>query len=364
MKRLNFYIAGTLFRSTLLGIGILTFVMMVGSLFKAADLISRGVGVSLIAKYIGYVLPHALQFTLPLAILCATVLVFSRLSADNEISAMRASGISLWQIVSPGLLLAALLSGLCFSLQLETAAECRYRAHNLRSGDTIKNPLAFVEPGRYVHFPGHIIYLGSRHENQIGDVQIYRLNKQDEIEEDISSPGGTVEYDEQSAILTLKLDDAIIYTVERGEDQRARERHTAGNLTYRLDTDEMDRIGSLARKPKYMSMHRILSTIYIHNKAGEQTTPLYLELHKRLALAFSPVGFFMIGIPFGIKTRRSESSIGIVISLILAMFFYVFLALAESLQAEARYHPEVLVWIPNILYQLGGLYAIRRIARR
>lgn len=364
MKRLNLYIAGSLLRSTILGIGILTFVMMVGSLFQAADLISRGVGIALIGKYIGYVLPHALQFTLPLAILCATVLVFSRLSADNEISAMRASGVSIWQIVSPGLLLAAVLSGFCFLLQLETAAECRYRAHNLRSGDTIKNPLAFVEPGRYVHFPGHVIYVGSRQGNIIGDVQIYRLNKQDKIEEDISSPGGRFDYDEQTAILKLELTDAIIYTVEKDGQTRTGERHASGDLTYRLDTEEMDRVDSLSRKPKYMSMHRILSTIFIYSKNGQQTTPLYVELHKRLALAFSPVGFFLIGIPFGIKTRRSETSIGIVISLILAMFFYLFLAMAESLRGKGNYHPEVLVWIPNILYQLGGLYAIRRIARR
>ncbi len=83
-----------------------------------------------------------------------------------------------------------------------------------------------------------------------------------------------------------------------------------------------------------------------------------------MSLAFSPIGFLLLGIPFGIRTKRSETSVGLVFSLLLALVFYVFLALAESLEDQSHYHPEVLVWLPNIFYQLGGLAALHYIMKR
>lgn len=363
MKRLNLYIASNLLVSTLIGIGVLTFVMLAGSLFKAFELISRGVSLTVLGKFMGYMLPYFLQFTLPLALLCATVLVFSRMSADNEISAMRASGISLWQIIAPGLILAATFSAICLYLQTDVAPESYYRAKQLKSSGNVKNPMAFIEPGRYVHFPNHVIYVGDRVDTQIRNVQIYSLNKKGNVEEDISAPRGTVDYNEHTAKLTMNLQDAVICMTGRNKGNKNDIRHAAGNLTYAIDYDKLQSREDVARDPERMSLGRLLSTVYIYNNSDRPTAPLYIELHTRLSLAFVPVAFFLIGIPFGIRTRRSETSIGIVVSLILAVIFYLFLPLAESFQDFGSYHPEILVWVPNVLYQVGGLYALRRIAR-
>ena len=363
MKRLNLYIASNLLVSTLIGIGVLTFVMLGGSLFKAFDLVSRGVSLTMLLKFMGYMIPYFLQFTLPLALLCATVLVFSRLSADNEISAMRASGISLWQIIAPGLLLAAAFSAICLYLQTEVGPESYYRAKQLKSSSNVKNPMAFIEPGRYVHFPDHVIYVGDRDESRIQDVQIYSLDKKGKVKEDITAPYGNVDYNERTAKLTMNLKNAVISMTDKREKGGEDRRHAAGDLTYAFDYDKLQSRENVTRDPERMSMGRLLSTVYIYNNTGKSTAPLYIELHTRLSLAFVPVAFFLIGIPFGIRTKRTETSIGIVVSLILAVIFYLFLPLAESLQDFGQYHPEILVWVPNVLYQVGGLYALRRIAR-
>ena len=112
-----------------------------------------------------------------------------------------------------------------------------------------------------------------------------------------------------------------------------------------------------------MTMKILLSTIYILNKRGESCGHLYLELHKRMSIALSPIGFLLIGIPFGIRTHRSEASVGLVTSLALALIFYIFLALADTLEDRPKMHPEALVWLPNIFYQIGGLIALHRTTR-
>lgn len=368
MRRLNLYIGNSLFQNIVMSVAVLTFVMISGSLFKAFELLSRGISPGVVGRFLFYMLPYALQFTLPLAVLFASVLVFSRMSADNEIAAMRASGVSLWQIISPGLVMAAILSALCFWLQLDYGPECRYRAHELKSEGGVENPLAFVEPGRAIHLGQHIVYVGNRDGNRISDVQIYRLDKKRRLVQDIRAVSGTLEYDKVRGRLELGLEDAVMGNLDRGEDGDdsggGMQRTQAGVLRYPIDFSDRMRTEDLERKAKYMSLRRILSTIYIHNKNDLPTSGMYVELHKRMALAFSPIGFFLIGIPFGVRTKRSETSIGVVVALILTVVFYVFLALGESLSEHPKYHPEVLVWIPNVLYQIGGLIALQRISRR
>ncbi|MFO7821110.1 MAG: LptF/LptG family permease [Lentisphaeria bacterium] len=365
MKRLNIYIGSNLLVHVLMAIVILTFVMVSGSLFKAFELLSRGISLGLVGRFLFYMFPYALQFTLPLAILFASVLVFSQLSADNEITAMRASGVSLWQIISPGLVMAAVFSGLCFWLQLDFGPECRYRAHEMKSGDEIENPLAFLEPGRYIQFPNHVVYIGDRDHKRISDVQIYRLNKKGQIIQDIRAVTGRIGYDSVGGALKLSLKDAVMGVLQpQAKTDAGMQRTAAGDMTYTIDFSSQSRAETLNRKPKYMSMRRILSTIYIRKKSGLETTDLYVELNKRISLAFSPIGFFLIGIPFGIRTKRSEASVGIVVGLLLTVVFYVFLALGESLSEHREYHPEILVWIPNIVYQIGGIAALQRISRR
>jgi len=338
--------------------------MVSANLVQALELVARGVSLGIIGRYVLYMLPLALQFTIPLAVLCSAVLVFSRLSADQEITAMRASGISLWQIVSPGLILAVALSAVCIYLQAGLSPECRYQAYLLRRVEGVRNPVAFLEPGRYVEFPGHIIYVGGREEESLSDIQIYILDENGQVSRDITAREGAIRFDEGAEMLELSLSDVVIGEITRGAPQGPTVRHSAAaDMTYRLDyRTEFSRKG-ITRRPKHMTVRTVLGTIYIYERRGVPTGRLYLELHRRMSLALSPIGFLLLGIPFGIRTRRSETSVGLVVSLALAMCFYIFLAVAESLETQPQYHPEILVWLPNVFYQIGGLTALYRISR-
>jgi len=365
MKILNLYIGKSLLVTTLLAVAILTFVMVSANLLQAFELLARGVSPAVLGSFILYMLPFALQFSIPLAVLCSAVLVFSRMSADHEITAMRASGVSLWQIISPALLLAVAFSAFCFYLQVRLAPECRYRAWLLRRVENIANPLALIEPGRYIAFPGHVLYAGRRAGERIEDVQLYILDEHGKVIRDISAAAGTMALAEDGEGIRLSLFEVTMGQIDRGAvggDENVR--HTvAGRITRVMPLGAGQDRRPLERRAKHMSMRQILSTIYIYNKRDEPTGPLYLELHKRMSLAFSPIGFLLMGIPFGIRTRRSETSVGLVISLALAAVFYVFLSLADSLENQPRLHPEILVWLPNILYQAGGLLVINKIIR-
>ena len=119
MKTLNWYVTRGFLGAFLMGIGILTFAMTGAHLIKVLDYISRGVSFWTFCKFTAYILPIVLTFTVPWAVMVAVMLVFGRLSADSEITAMRACGVSILQIVSPIMLLTVLLTALCLYLQVE-----------------------------------------------------------------------------------------------------------------------------------------------------------------------------------------------------------------------------------------------------
>ena len=365
MKTLNRYIGGSILLVTGVSAGVLTFVMLAANLFKAFELIARGVGFTVLLRFLVYLLPDMLTFTIPLSLLCAAVLVFSRFAADNEVTAMRASGISLWQIISPGLILSITLSLLCFWLHTSVGPRSRYRADMLMREEGAKNPVALLEPGRYVELPGYLIRIGDREGSLLKHIRIIVVAEGGRVQ-DITARRGRISVNEKERLINLRLEDATVAAIDLRSEETgdAVQRFATREISFPLDYGaEFDR-RRLSRKLKYMDMGMIFGRIYLDRTSGVDTTPAYVELHTRMAMALSPFAFLLMGIPFGIRTRRAETSVGLAVCLFLAMGFYAFILLAESLKHQPSFHPELLVWLPNIVYQVGELAALAMLARR
>jgi len=364
MKILTTYIARKLLFTTLGAIGVLTFVLLSGNLIRIFDLLARGISGATLGKLCLYMMPVAMKFTIPLALLCAVVLVFSRLAADNEITAMRATGIGLWQIVTPALLLGILLSGSTFYLQMTLGPRCMFELDRLKETESVRNPLAVIEAGRFVELPGYVIYVSSRRGDTLYDVHAYGLGSNGRVVQDITAREGQVRLREDAQEIEMILKDAIIVASDPAAptDATRLQRVAGQTITLPLNYGQYLNRRSLVRRTKFMESQEILGLIHVYTENGIDTTPLNLELHKRLSMTLSPFAFLLIGIPFGIRTRRSEAMVSLVVSMLLATLFYVFIILSDNLHQPGR-HPELLVWIPNIAYQAIGLFAIYRLAR-
>ena len=365
MKTLNLYIGRKLVSTTLAAVGVLTFVLLSGHLIKAFDLLARGVSAGTMGRFFLYLVPVALKFTLPFSLLCAVILVFSRLSADNEITAMRATGISLWQIVSPALLLGILLSGANFYLHMNLSPYCRYRLDQLKDAESVRNPLAILEAGRFVELPGYVIYVGKRDGDQLTDLHVYALGRNGKVVQDITALSGEVKLQEDRRRLELVLTDATIVAADPAspDDNGKLSRVASKTIGFPLDYGQQLDSKSLARKLKHLESQAIFGLIHAYAERGIDTTPLVIELHKRMSMALSPFAFLLVGIPLGIRTRRSEAAVGLVISIAMAGVFFAFLIIADNLKQHGFHSLELIVWLPNILYQIGGLTALYRLAR-
>ena len=131
-------------------------------------------------------------------------------------------------------------------------------------------------------------------------------------------------------------------------------------MTIPLDYASAQSQKPLGRKLKMMNLKMLFGEMGLMEAAGSSITRHLVEFHYRLVLSMSPFAFGCWGCPLA-SYRRSETSTGLLICVVLALVFYAFLLLADSIEEYDHLHPELILWIPNILYQVGGLLAIRRI---
>lgn len=364
MRTLNWYITKNMLITAGMALGILTFVMLSGQFFRAFDLLTRGVSPLVLGQFLLYLMPDMLRFTLPLALLVATVLVFSRMSADNEVTAMKAIGVSVWQIVTPALALSFALCALCLWLSLWVAPIFRYKSEQLRWSAAAETPLALLEPGSFTEvFPNCFIRIGQRNSNRMQNVHIVLQDKKGTKAQDIVAKFADVIVRPDEQTLELALENAQVGSYRLDEPPAPDSVHFLSAASIRIPLDyggSRDR-KKLTRKLKYMDLRMLCARISLDREQGIDVSEHLVNLHERLSLALSPFAFLLLGLPFGIRSKRSELSVGLLACVLLALVFYGFMLLADAVKDVAWLHPQYIIWLPNLAYQLVGLLMIKRL---
>ncbi len=374
MRILNWYVTKSFLATFLMAIGILTFGLAGAQLIKIFSYMAQGIPASVAFKAILYFIPHALCFTVPWASLVSIMLVFGRLSADNEITAMRSCGVSILQIVAPLIVTTMIFTAICLQLQFETGPKAMEKSRNLAQNVVLDHPLALFVPGIPIDLDqfvrgtslsssalGNIkttLYCSSRDENDyIYDVQVYQLSENG-IETDVTASKGKIEADKETKILKIVLYNAQVEMEDGGKGAYAE--------TFDLEFDygkKMDE-GRLSMRPKFLTVKELLARSVILKREGSDTTQLEVELSMRVCLALAPIAFLLLGMPLAIQTNRRETSVGLFLSVLLAGIYFANVLAADALSSEKNYYPQYLIWIVPFLYQAFGAYYIIRIARR
>ncbi len=370
MKILNLYVTRGFLLAFCMAIGILTFGMTGANLVKVLDYVSQGIPLSAFVRFTLYILPIVLTFTVPWAVMVAVMLVFGRLSADSEITAMRACGVSILQIISPIMLLTVLLTGVCLYLQTELGPPLLGKSRQLMKIEAIHQPMAIFEPGRVVRHENYIISIDEKEgENKLKGIQIFALDKNGGLGQDISASDGEISVDRKNRFLLIKLFNCMI--INKGQNASGSRENSDGELRifneqaeikldYGRELNDID----VGNRAKFMTLKELMGRIRLTQKMNRDTTELEVELNQRIAFALSPIAFLLLGLPLAIRTSRKETSVGIFLSVILAGLFFLSIILCESLTNFPKLYPQYLLWLPNILFQILGAVMTFRISQR
>lgn len=372
MRTLNRYIVLDYLVIFLGALGLITFVMTAGALIKAVDLMARGISPALIVKFFLLNIPYILSFSMPISTLFAALLLFGRLSMDSEISAMKSCGISLWRLTSPLILLSILLSFVCIYINCEVSPAAKYANRELLRTAGVEEPINLLEEGRFIRdFPGLMIYVGRKNGTVVKDVVAYELDKQGSIKRSVRAKNGDIAADNTNRLLTVKLYDVRI------EVPDAKDPHDVSKTTYvnaqyypiKLDFEKVLKGKPTVKKRGQMRMGELIDRIrnverdFPMISAADrliEKTKLIVEANQRVSIAIGCFSFMLIGIPLGVKSHRKETSIGMVLSLVIVFAYYLFIVVAKALAEYPALHPNLILWIPLIAAQLSGIWLIKR----
>ncbi len=371
MTILNRYVAQDYLVTFCMTVLVFTFVMCVGTVIKAIDLVARGVSWGIVFQVFAVNVPFIMMFTIPMSSLTTVLLMFSRLSLDGEITAMKSCGLNIWQIVAAPVFFSILLSVLCVYLNSVAAPNSHFANRKILRTVGVDEPMNLLEEGRFVrHFPGLLIYVGSKEKDKINDVVVYELGEEG-VKRSVRARYGTIQPDPEQGVLNIDLFDVRIDQPDQDQPMDlARARNvTARKYPVKLDFREIWDNSNIEKKVPDMTMSELAHAI---RNVGQVFPELSLEdrmkmkmrmvvdANQRFALALSCFAFTMLGIPLGMRSRRKESSVGVGISLLVVLVFYLFIVIADALVGNPEWQPDKIIWIPVIGGELAGLIMLRR----
>ncbi len=338
-----------------MALGVLTFIMILGNLVQITNLvINKGVDIISVSKLFLLMIPFLLTYTLPISALTATLLSLGRLSSDNEIIAIKASGINIFRLIMPQLVVGLILSLVLvvFNDQIIPYAHFASRKTLLEVG--IKNPTAALEPGVFINsFQKYILFIYRIEENKMINVRIYEPREGKPTRTIVAKRGEFIAIPEKSMV-KLKLVDG---TSDEPDPENPKNFYKLNFKTYfmTLNLAQAQATEEIRKKPKDMTIKELIREAEKLKKDDIDSTPLITEIHSKLALAFSCFVFILLGSSLAIITRRREKSINFGIAFLIVGIYYILLISSETLSLQGYIEPSIALWLPNAILGIIGI---------
>ncbi len=353
MKILQRYVLQELWFPFLLSLVTLNFIFMGGYLVRASHfIIGQGVPLTDTFYILFLALPEMISFTVPISLLTAVLLVIGGLSQHNEIRAIRASGINPLSMMKPTFLVGLALT--CFMLVFndQVSSNTGFLLRKESKRIALKNPMALIEPGRFVQISDSIIFYAKRVKNrhQLEDIVAYETEAANQPVRTIIAERGEITSVPGRGEIQIRLFDGSI------SDADGKSVQAIQFQTYEFPTMGQQDIRMLRKKTRELSIAEMLVKMAPGNLSKSDLRETKSAFHQRIAFSFGCFLFVFIGIPIAMAVNRGELVTSFGIAMAGASFYYVLFSCAKTLAYEGILPPLLAFWLPNLILLGGGIY--------
>jgi lipopolysaccharide export system permease protein len=363
MRLIDRYILKEITGFFLLGLVVVTFVLVVQNLLRVIETtLSAGVGFVDVLRLCYYILPPFFSFSIPMALLVAILLGFGRLSGDGEMLAIRASGVSLYQMLRPALILAIVSYAVATFIVVKVEPWSRDSLKRLIYNLSAKVTLG-VKERVFTDYSGLIMYVNEKPPAG-GSLKGILIFDEKEVDRPVTvfAEKGEIIPDPKSLKITLRLSNGSIHMLSG--DLRTYQEASFGASNFTVDLAQY--LGPLGAKPtntKDMNVSELGTLIsnirqrsHLDERGRADIRRLQVLYHTKFALPFACVIFALMAVPLGIQPPKSSRFRGFVLSLLVILGYFALMSVAEEIGKRGVVSPILAVWGPNLL--MGSLSMI------
>jgi lipopolysaccharide export system permease protein len=329
-------------------------------------------------ELVGLLIPGVLPYALPLGLLTGVLIAFGRMSSQQELTAMKASGRSLGRIARPALLLAVGLALLSAWLNLEIAPSANTEYRRLLLGSAKDNPASVIVPGKLNRqFPGMVIRAAERDGEVLRDFWLWSVDERGRLTQTVHAREARLAPSLNSkgeGILRVELTDARLEKRQPGDETFA---SPSSFIQARTTSLEFAASGvfkdgeNFQRKLRWLTTSELLDAMdkgwqvapNATRKEKEQGQMLAAtQLMSHLASAFSVFSLAFLAVPLAVRVGRSETFVNAAIALGVALTYYLLTSMAAYVK-DPDLRPDLLIWLPNVVV-VGLAWTLLRRASR
>jgi|HubBroStandDraft_6_1064221.scaffolds.fasta_scaffold32555_2 LPS export ABC transporter permease LptF/LPS export ABC transporter permease LptG len=365
MRILTRYILREVTAHALIGAAIFTFVLFTRDLGHILELVVRASApLPSIAEIFSFTVPLALTYTLPMSVLVGILIGLSRLAADSEITAMRASGMGVWSFLRVlsifvlGAWVVALANGLYIAPRSQAAlGHLEDRLKGSQVSFEIQ-PRVFYEG-----FPKYVLYVQDVKSAQGAAVWkgVFMADISDAANPKITLAKEGVVVSEGTDRLHLHLIDGSAHETNPNDDADY-------HISTFQQTDIPIDLPSTENKADESLPASLMDTGALRQKAS-RSDPIsarwyLIEYHRRFALPTACLVLALVGIPLGLSSKKSGKSGGFVLTILLVFVYYVISLVGVSLARQGHVSPWFGAWLADLAFLALGLFLLFRAERR
>ena len=379
MNLLQRHIFKSVLFSCAAAVGLFAFVLTVGNVVRdlLGYLVAGQLAPELFLELLLLIPPFVLSYALPFGVLTGVLLVLGRMSAEHEITAIRAAGLGLGWVARPILILAALGVALGLVINFQFMPWARVVYHVELSNAVRKDPLSFIVPRTFIRdFPGKVLYVGEKNGPGVKDFWLWELDAQGRVKNMIRAATGTFDFDESTGDLILNINHFQVESrdVKNPEDfTLLRPPLSAESTSVRLPLGGVFGQSSFHPKLQWYALpklraewQRLAQPVAPAERAQRELARMKLRIvvQDKFSTAFAVFSFALVAIPLGIKVSRKETSANLGLALALAMGYYFLTVAIGWLDRHPEWRPDLLMWLPNLIFVGVGLWLFWRVDRR
>jgi LPS export ABC transporter permease LptG/LPS export ABC transporter permease LptF len=362
VRILTRYILGEILSHTLIGFALFTFILFMRELPHILETIVRNSSTFAdVMEILLFTLPNAFKVTIPMAVLVGVLLGLSRLAADSEITAMRASGLGIGYFVGVSSIVAVTGTVLGLINSIYVAPRANQAILDMQQELETSQASYEIQPRVfYEDFRNYVLYVqdvraGTGASNWR---QVFMADVTDPSTPIITTAASATVVSDESQELLMRLRNGAEHQMVQGEPQQYNiSAFTSTDRPLVLSQQGDVHLGRVDTAIFAMPMDELRAHLH-----GPDAKHYQIELNTRFAYPAACLVLMLVGVPLGVASRRGGKSSGFVFTILLVFLYYFLSSTGIALGRQNKLSAVAAVWMANLLFAAAGTFLLWQMA--